>query len=125
MRKASNERILLRTAGRRAAVSPAAWMVVAVVLGTGAVLAVLVLAVGRSVTRRLVHIMVKTGIAPFPEPSGTRSLAHESVLAGSDPRSVRDSEALAPAERGNGRDIEVERSLAALAGLRAAREPDS
>ena len=105
--------------------SPAAWVVVAVVLATGAVLAVLVLAVGRAVTRRLDCIMAATGIAELAPPSGTRFLAHESALAGSESRNVHESEPLTPAERGNGRDADVERSLAGLAGIRATREPES
>ena len=78
----------------------------------------------RRIARRVDYLMRAAGIEA-PDGSRPRSVARASALAGPDSRSVHESEALTPAERGNGRDHEVERSLAALAGIRAVREPDS
>ena len=104
--------------------SPDALVVLAgVVLAAAVVVAVVRLEARR--TRDRVDCFMRAAGIEVPVDAGTRSVSHESALAGSESRGVRDSEPLTSAERGNGRDADVERSLAGLAGIRAVREPDS
>lgn len=99
-------------------------VIVAVVLTGGAVVAVVRFEAQR-VNRRLDRIMAATGIAEPTCGSRSRALAHETAHSKGESRSMRNNEALTPAERGTGRDHEVEQALAGLAGIRAVREPDS
>ena len=101
--------------------SPDALAVLAAVLGTGCALAAVVRFEGRRTRERVDYLMRAAGIE-VPGSAGRRALAHETAPAKGEPRSVQ---ADAPAGPSNGRDHEVERALAALAGMRAVRETDS
>ena len=76
-------------------------------------------------TRNRVDYLMRAAGIEVPDGTGSPAVAQESALAGSESGSAQAGEPLTPTERGNGRDHEVERVLAGLAGLRAVREPDS
>jgi len=102
-------------------VSPDALAVLAAVLGTGCALAAVVRFEARRTRERVDYLMRAAGIE-VPAGSARRARAHGTGLGKGESRSVQ---ADAPAGPSNGRDHEVERSLAALAGMRVVRETDS
>ena len=92
-----------------------------VVLGTGLAVVLVVRHEARRTRALVAHLMRAAGIEA-PDGAGTRSHARTSPLGKGESRSVRDSEALTPALRGNGADHETTRALAGLAGMRAEQE---
>lgn len=98
-----------------------ALIVIATVLGGGATVIAVVRFEARRRARRMDLIARAAGIEA-PDDAGRRAVAHETGgLVGGERQSMRESKVF---ERGNGRDIEVERTLASLSGLRTVREPE-